>query len=144
MNILVVGCGHVGSALVRDFERAGHEISLVEKDPKNLRRLDRFVQYTFAGTALVGDGTDLAILRKAGIENCDAVAIVSPDDASNLMTAQIAKKIFHKENVLCRVSDGDLAKVYEKEYGIDTICPTFLTVGAFFEALHENEMEKEG
>ena len=55
MNILVIGCGHVGAALVRDLERIGHDISLVVQDPDQLKRLDSFDDYSFRGTALVGD-----------------------------------------------------------------------------------------
>ena len=42
MNILVIGCDQVGAALVRDLERIGHDISLIEKDPEQLKRLDSF------------------------------------------------------------------------------------------------------
>ena len=38
MNILVIGCDQVGAALVRDLERIGHDISLIEKDPEQLKR----------------------------------------------------------------------------------------------------------
>ena len=55
MNILVIGCDQVGAALIRDLERIGHDISVVEKDPEQLKRLDAFDDYTFHGTALVGD-----------------------------------------------------------------------------------------
>ena len=58
MNILVIGCDQVGAALVRDLERIGHDISLIEKDPEQLKRLDSFDDYSFGGTALVGDPTD--------------------------------------------------------------------------------------
>ena len=54
MNILVIGCDQVGAALIRDLERIGHDISVVEKDPEQLKRLDAFDDYTFHGTALVG------------------------------------------------------------------------------------------
>ena len=53
MNILVIGCDQVGAALIRDLERIGHDISVVEKDPEQLKRLDAFDDYTFHGTALV-------------------------------------------------------------------------------------------
>ena len=90
MNILVIGCDQVGAALIRDLERIGHDISVVEKDPEQLKRLDAFDDYTFHGTALVGDPTDPDTLRRGGVENCDAVAAVSEDDSLNLMAAQIA------------------------------------------------------
>ena len=31
MNILVIGCDQVGAALIRDLERIGHDISVVER-----------------------------------------------------------------------------------------------------------------
>ena len=102
MNILVIGCDQVGAALVRDLERIGHDISLVERDSEQLKRLDGFDDYSFGGTALVGDPTDPDVLKQGGIENCDAVAAVSEDDSLNLMAAQIAKNIFQREKVICR------------------------------------------
>ena len=53
MNILVIGCDQVGASLIRDLERIGHDISLIEKDPEQLKRLDAFDDYSFGGTALV-------------------------------------------------------------------------------------------
>ena len=40
MNILVIGCDQVGASLVRDLERIGHDISIIEKDSEQLKRLD--------------------------------------------------------------------------------------------------------
>ena len=102
MNILVIGCDQVGASLIRDLERIGHDISLIEKDPEQLKRLDAFDDYSFGGTALVGDPTDPDTLRQGGIDSCDAVAAVSEDDSVNLMAAQIAKSIFRREKVICR------------------------------------------
>ena len=91
--------------------------------------------YSFGGTALVGDPTDPDTLRQGGIDNCDAVAAVSEDDSVNLMAAQIAKSIFRREKVICRVSDPHLQVLYHKAYEIDTICPTVLTEQSVFRAL---------
>ena len=135
MNILVIGCDQVGASLVRDLEHIGHDISLIERDPEQLKRLDGFDDYRFGGTALVGDPTDPDILRRGGVENCDAVAAVSEDDSVNLMAAQIAKSIFRKEKVICRVSDPHLQILYHKAYGLETICPTVLTEQAVFRAM---------
>ena len=100
-----------------------------------LKRLDAFDDYSFGGTALVGDPTDPDTLRQGGIDSCDAVAAVSEDDSVNLMAAQIAKSIFRREKVICRVSDPHLQVLYHKAYEIDTICPTVLTEQSVFRAL---------
>lgn len=135
MNILVIGCDQVGASLIRDLERIGHDISLIERDPEQLKRLDAFDDYRFGGTALVGDPTDPDVLRRGGVENCDAVAAVSEDDSVNLMAAQIAKSIFRREMVICRVSDPHLQVLYHKTYELETVCPTVLTEQAVFRAL---------
>ena len=113
MNILVIGCDQVGAALVRDLERIGHDISLVERDSEQLKRLDGFDDYSFGGAALVGDPTDPDVLKQGGI----------------------AKNIFRREKVICRVSDPHLQILYHKYYGLETICPTILTEQAVFRAL---------
>ncbi len=136
MNILIVGCGRVGAALARDLENEGHEISILDKSSESFRLLDSFDHYTFGGTATTGELTDLAALTRAGIQNCDAVAVVGRSDAENLMTAQIAQKTFGKTNVICRVSQTELATVYQEKYNLTTICPTVLTVQSAFETLH--------
>ena len=135
MNILVIGCDQVGASLIRDLERIGHDISLIERDPEQLKRLDAFDDYRFGGTALVGDPTDPDVLRRGGVENCDAVAAVSEDDSVNLMAAQIAKSIFRREKVICRAADPHLQVLYHKTYELETVCPTVLTEQAVFRAL---------
>ena len=98
-----------------------------KKDPEQLKRLDAFDDYTFHGTALVGDPTDPDTLRRGGVENCDAVAAVTEEDSVNLMAAQLAKNIFRRDKVICRVSDPHLQILYHKAYELETICPTVLT-----------------
>ena len=135
MNILVIGCDQVGASLIRDLERIGHDISLIERDPEQLKRLDAFDDYRFGGTALVGDPTDPDVLRRGGVENCDAVAAVTEEDSVNLMAAQLAKNIFRRDKVICRVSDPHLQMLYHKTYELETVCPTVLTEQAVFRAL---------
>ncbi len=132
MNILIIGCGHVGATLARDLEAAGHEISIVAKHHDALRLLHAF---PFGGTSTMGDYTDAAVLVRAGIQNCDAVAVMGDDDAENLMTAQIAQKMFDKMNVICRVLQIELADIYQEKYNLKTICPTLLTAQAAFDGL---------
>ena len=60
---------------------------------------------------------------------------VSEDDSVNLMAAQIAKSIFRREKVICRVSDPHLQVLYHKAYELETVCPTVLTEQAVFRAL---------
>ena len=53
----------------------------------------------------------------------------------NLMAAQLAKNIFRRDKVICRVSDPHLQILYHKAYELETICPTVLTEQSVFRAL---------
>jgi trk system potassium uptake protein TrkA len=128
MNVLVLGCTSIGTQLVRQLELAGHDISLIASDERQLKGLDQFEGYAFSGTAFTGDVTDPDMLRRAGVENCDAVAAVTDDDSDNLMAAQIARQVFGRKQVFCLVSDPGLERLYREKLGIDTLCPAMLTV----------------
>ena len=135
LQIAVLHPVGLAAELVDKGAQNGGEDEVIEKDPEQLKRLDAFDDYSFGGTALVGDPTDPDTLRQGGIDSCDAVAAVSEDDSVNLMAAQIAKSIFRREKVICRVSDPHLQVLYHKAYEIDTICPTVLTEQSVFRAL---------
>ncbi|HEX3040075.1 MAG TPA: NAD-binding protein, partial [Caproiciproducens sp.] len=73
-------------------------------------------------------------LKKAGVENCDAMAVVTPDDNLNITVSQIAQEFFGVKNVVARISDPAREKVF-KSFGLKTVCPTKLAGDAIFTAL---------
>lgn len=137
MNILVVGCGKVGSRLAIALSKEGHDVSVVEKDEANMELLgDEFV-----GFKTIGIPIDLDLLKEAGIESCDAVAAVSQDDNVNIMVSQVASQIFKVPRVLARIYDPKREDVFS-HFGLHTVCPTNLTVSAVRSALTEPEIPK--
>ncbi len=130
MNILVVGCGKVGSKLASTLSREGHDVSVVDKDEQKFELLDN----DFSGFTTAGIPIDQDVLRRAGIEDCDAVAAVSEDDNVNIMVSQLAEEIFHIPKVIARIYDPQRENVFS-HYGLHTVCPTNLTVGSIKAAL---------
>ena len=111
MNILIIGCGRVG-------------ISLAERsDVDNFRALSD----EFTGITVCGMPMDMQVMQNAGIENCDAVAVVTPDDNLNITVSQVVKKFFGVENVLARISDPAREKVFKK-FGLKTVCGSDTTI----------------
>ena len=89
MNILVVGCGKVGSQLSNILSSMGHDTAVIDPDPASFERLsDDFRGYTVAGVPI-----DQTVLRRGGIEACDALAAVTEDDNTNVMVCQLARGI---------------------------------------------------
>lgn len=119
MNVVIMGCGRVGAKLASLLDAEGHKVTVLDVDAYSFRRLPP----NFGGTALVGDGTDEEMLKKAGIEEADAFVALTQGDNRNVMAAQIAKKTFNISKVVCRIYDPMRKDIYEA-LGLETISPT--------------------
>ncbi len=114
-----MGCGRVGAQLAGLLDAEGHQVSVLDTDSYSFRRLPA----TFSGTALVGNGIDEEVLKRAGIEEADAFVVVTQGDNRNVMAAQIAKHIFNVPKVICRIYDPLRRDLYET-LGLEAISPT--------------------
>lgn len=130
MNVLVVGCGRLGTRLAGILDRHGHDVAVVDSNADLFHNLsDDFNGITVAGMPL-----DMTVLKNAGVESCDAMAVVTPDDNLNITVSQIAQEFFGVKNVVARISDPAREKVF-KSFGLKTVCPTKMASDAMFTAL---------
>jgi len=121
MYVIIVGCGRVGSELAKLLSNEGHDVVVIDKNQSSFERLSA----TFNGLTLVGNGFDLALLKQAGIEKADAFCAVTNGDNTNLISAQVAKRIFKVSKVIARVYDPQRAHIYST-LGLDIISGTIL------------------
>ena len=121
MYVIIVGCGRVGSELAKLLSGEGHDIVVIDKDPVSFGRLGG----TFNGLTLVGNGFDISLLKQAGIEKADALCALTNGDNTNLVSAQVAKRIFKVPKVIARVYDPQRAHIYAA-LGLDVISGTIL------------------
>ena len=101
MNVVIVGCGRTGAFLAELLDQGGDTVSIVDVERSAFARLPS----NFRGTPVLGNGTDMDILRQAGIESAAAFLALTQGDNRNLMAAQIAKKIFGVAQVFAKVND---------------------------------------
>ncbi|HZR10403.1 MAG TPA: NAD-binding protein, partial [Myxococcales bacterium] len=92
----------------------------------------------FTGTTLLGNGIDMDVLRRAGIERADAFVAATQGDNRNIMASQIAQKIFRVPRVVTRIYDPIRSDTFA-ELGLHAISPTVLGANAFYEALTGNQ-----
>ena len=135
MNILIAGCGTVGSTLAMKMSRAGHTVCIVDRNAETFNNLDD----DFDGMTVVGNPIDQDVLRRCGIEGCDAVAAVTTFDNVNVVLSQVAKEVFHIQKVLTRIYDPTREPVFAS-MGLQIICPTALTVDSAVELLTGNSV----
>ncbi len=119
MKIVIMGCGRVGAQLAVSLDKGGHQVTVLDNDTYSFRRLPS----DFGGTALLGNGIDEEVLKKAGIEEADAFVVVTQGDNRNVMAAQIAKHIFGVPRVICRIYDPLRRDLYQT-LGLEAISPT--------------------
>jgi trk system potassium uptake protein TrkA len=138
MHVIIVGCGRVGSQLAQSLSSEGHNVVIIDKNPKAFKRLGS----DFNGISITGVGFDPEILKRAGIERADALAAVTNGDNSNIMASEIAKKIYNVSRVITRIYDPLRADIYKK-FGLNTLGTTTLVAQIFKSALlHESSKQE--
>lgn len=123
MQIIVIGCGKVGSKFAQMMSHEGHDVVIVDNDSKSFKSLG----LSFNGLTVTGVPIDQDVLKHAGIETADALIALTPDDNINIMVCQVAKEIFNVPKVLARIFNPEREDVFH-QFGLDTICPTNVTV----------------
>lgn len=121
MYIIIIGSGKVGSQLAKLLADAGHNVVVIDKDVNSFKRLGA----DFNGVTITGNGFDVDLLKQAGAEGADAFCTVTDNDNANIMSGQVAKKIFHIPKVITRINDPQYAHIYQ-ELGIDVVNSTTL------------------
>jgi trk system potassium uptake protein len=130
MKILIVGCGRVGAHLAGLLDRDGHSVTILDIEAYSFHRLPA----TFKGTALVGNGLDQEVLKRAGIEESDVFIALTQGDNRNVMACQVAKHIFNVPRAICRVYDPLRNELYSS-LGLETLSPTVIFAQMFKERI---------
>ena len=103
MHVVVVGGGRLGQAVARWLVSAGHEIAVVDSDPRRCSAVDE----AFGSVSVFGDCADGSVLARAGANRADAVIATSNDDGVNLVACQIAKHRFEVPTTISIVNHPD-------------------------------------
>lgn len=119
MNVVIIGCGRVGAFLAGLLDEDGHAVMVVDLERASFEHLPK----SFKGNTLLGNGTDMDILRQAGIESAEACFALTQGDNRNLMAAQVAKEIFGVRRVIAKVNDPIRANLYRSQ-GLTTFSRT--------------------
>lgn len=88
MQIIIVGCGNVGSTLAEQLNKEGHNITVIDTKSDVVTN----VSNNFDVMGIVGNGAGYSIQKEAGIEEADLLIAVTGSDELNLLCCLIAKK----------------------------------------------------
>src|SRR5215208_2462787 len=100
MYVIVIGAGKVGLNLGRELRAKGHEVTLVESDPGRFAA----VEEEFEHQAQYGDGSELWVMERAGVERCEMLIAVT-DDEDNMLICQVAREKYGVERIISRCNN---------------------------------------
>ena len=101
MYVVIVGGGKVGLNLARELIRNGQEVTLIEGDRRAYLRIEQELEHAIQ----YGDGTELWVLERAGIQRADLVVAVTGDDEDNILICQVAKERYLCERIIARCNN---------------------------------------
>jgi trk system potassium uptake protein len=101
MYVLIVGAGKVGWNLARELINKSHEVTVIESDQSRYAVVEQELEHS----AHYGDGSELWVLERAGIERSDLVVAVTGDDEDNILISQVAREKYGVVRVVARCNN---------------------------------------
>ncbi len=89
LNIIIVGCGKVGVAILKQLCKEGHDITIIDKNPEKVSMYANL--YDVMG--IIGNGASHSVQMEAGIEKADLIISVTDSDELNILCCTIAKQV---------------------------------------------------
>jgi len=121
MNIIIVGCGRVGSQLAMLFSDRKDDVVVIDTKPETFDKLGRY----FEGRTIAGVGFDEEVLIEAGIEECDVLVAATDSDNTNLMISEVGRRLYDVPHVIARLYSPGRESAY-MQLGLDYVCGTTL------------------
>src|SRR5512146_3277031 len=139
MNIIVVGCGRVGAEVAYGLSRKRHKLTVIDQDSAAFRNLPE----DFRGLTMRGDVLTQDVLLRAGIEQTQALAAVTPSDSVNTALGHIARVVFKVPNVVVRNYDPRKRPLHDA-FKLQVISPVSMGALRIEEILSESRSPESG
>lgn len=120
MHVIVYGAGEVGLHVASRLSREGHDVVLVDRDPKRIAEAGDQLDVE----TVLGAGSSPVVLGQAGVNKASLLVAVTNDDEANLVAALIAKQSGVETTIVRLKSDelrGAAASSLRKAIGVDHV-----------------------
>ncbi|HVU62004.1 MAG TPA: TrkA family potassium uptake protein [Mycobacteriales bacterium] len=128
MKVCIAGAGNVGRSIALELIGNGHEVTLIEREPK------AFKTDTVPGAAwLLADACELSSLEQAELQDCNVVIAATGDDKVNLVLSLLAKTEYGVPRVVARVNHPKNEWLFNEAWGVDVSVSTPRLLSALVE-----------
>lgn len=119
MRVVIVGAGAVGTSIARELRAHRHEVLVVEHRHENAERAD-----LGSAAVLVGDASDLSVLRRADLDRADVLVCATGDDRVNLVVSLLGRSEFGVGRTVARVNNPRNHWLFGEAWGVDVAVST--------------------
>jgi trk system potassium uptake protein TrkA len=128
MRIAIAGAGNVGRAIARELLDNGHEVLLIDRDPKALK-LDSVPDAQW----LMADACEITSLDKAALGTAQVLVAATGDDKVNLVASLLAKTEYGVPRVVARINHPKNEWMFDSSWGVDVAVSTPRIIAALVE-----------
>lgn len=128
MKIAIAGAGNAGRAIARELIANGHQVLLIDKNPKSLK-----MDSVPSAEWLLADACEISTLDKAGLGQCQVLVAATGDDKANLVASLLAKTEYGVPRVVARVNHPKNEWLFDSSWGVDVAVSTPRIIAALVE-----------
>jgi len=128
MRVAIAGAGNVGRSIASELLENGHEVLLIEREPKALKK-----QTVPNATWLLADACELDSLEEARLQDCSVVVAATGDDKVNLVVSLLAKTEYGVPRVVARINHPKNEWLFSEAWGVDVAVSTPRLMAALVE-----------
>ncbi len=88
MDIIIIGCGKVGTTLADQLVREDHNVVMIDTSAERMHAVSEDID----AIKMVGNGASIAMQMEAGVQTADILIAVTGSDELNLLCCLIARK----------------------------------------------------
>ncbi len=110
MKIIIAGAGEVGTHLAKMLSGGGHDITVIDTDPKLLDDVEGMADIL----TIEGDSTTFSALKKASVRKADLFIAVNHEENINIISAILAKQLGARKSI-ARIDNNEYLEPNNKE-----------------------------
>lgn len=128
MRVSIAGAGQVGRSIARELIAGGHQVTLIERDGKAIKK-----DSVLGATWFHADACELSSLEDIGMEDFDVAIAATGDDKTNLVHSLLAKTEFGVPRTVSRVNHPGNEWLFDQQWGVDAAVSTPRLMAALVE-----------
>jgi trk system potassium uptake protein TrkA len=118
----------VGRAIARELLENGHQVLLIDRDPKALK-----MDSVPTAEWLLADACEITSLDLAKLDGCQVLVAATGDDKVNLVASLLGKTEYGVPRVVARVNHPKNEWMFDSSWGVDVAVSTPRIISALVE-----------